>query len=280
MNIRNLFKTIIFGAFAICISPLLHADLVWTQDKGWVVEGGVLANVLGEATQVKNALEAMNEGKKAQDAGNNWLAMGYYKTVVQDFPDSIFAPEAYFQLSKVYLARGQFWEAYTSLQEIVKKYPDYPRFDLVIGAEYNVASVIQGGATPYLWGWFPWFTDYNEAIKIYESVIKDAPYSDYAPIALMNIALVGEQEEKFDVAFDALDRLINTYPNSMFASDAYMQMAKLYRNMVYGPEYDQAPTRNAISFYQDYLTLFPQFEQKITSSSICFPHFSQYSITG
>jgi len=232
--------------------------LVWTQDKGWVVEGGVLANVLGEATQVKNALEAMNEGKKAQDAGNNWLAMGYYKTVVQDFPDSIFAPEAYFQLSKVYLARGQFWEAYTSLQEIVKKYPDYPRFDLVIGAEYNVASVIQGGATPYLWGWFPWFTDYNEAIKIYESVIKDAPYSDYAPIALMNIALVGEQEEKFDVAFDALDRLINTYPNSMFASDAYMQMAKLYRNMVYGPEYDQAPTRNAISFYQDYLTLFPQ----------------------
>ena len=28
--------------------------------------------------------------------------------------------------------------------------------------------------------------------------------------------------------------------------------------MVEGPEYDQAPTRNAISFYQDYLILFPK----------------------
>ena len=85
MNIRNLFKTIIFGAFAICISPLLHADLVWTQDKGWVVEGGVLANVLGEATQVKNALEAMNEGKKAQDAGNNWFTNNFNLTNLFQF---------------------------------------------------------------------------------------------------------------------------------------------------------------------------------------------------
>jgi len=35
-------------------------------------------------------------------------------------------------------------------------------------------------------------------------------------------------------------------------------MAKVYNNMVSGPEYDQTPTRNAISFYQDYLILFPQ----------------------
>lgn len=258
MRISGFIKSLTFALLAAAFCCAARADLVWTPDRGWVVEGGVLANVLGEAVNVKNALEAMNEGKKAQDEGDNWLALGYYQTVVRDYPDSIFAPEAYFQLSKVYLSRGQFWNAYESLQEIVKRYPDYPRFDSVIGAEYNVASTIQSGATPYLWGWFPWFSDYNDAIKIYESVIQNAPYSDYAPIALMNIALIGEQEDKFEVAFDALDRLINSYPNSMFAPDAYMQMAKIYRNLVEGPEYDQSPTRNAISFYQDYLTLFPQ----------------------
>ena len=166
MRISGFIKSLTFALLAAAFCCAARADLVWTPDRGWVVEGGVLANVLGEAVNVKNALEAMNEGKKAQDEGDNWLALGYYQTVVRDYPDSIFAPEAYFQLSKVYLSRGQFWNAYESLQEIVKRYPDYPRFDSVIGAEYNVASTIQSGATPYLWGWFPWFSDYNDASTV------------------------------------------------------------------------------------------------------------------
>lgn len=238
-----------------------RAELVWTADKGWQVRGGVLANVVGENVNVQNALEAMNEGKKALDEGDYWVALGYYKIVVNDYPNSIFAPEAYYQMSQAYLKRGQFMNAYESLQEIVKKYPDYPRFNQIVGAQYDVAATIQGGATPYLWGWFPWFTNYNDAIKIYESVVKDAPYSDYSPIALMNISLIAESEDKPDTAFDALDRLINNYPNSMFASDAYLQMAKVYRSLVEGADYDQAPTRNAISFFRDYLILFPNESQ-------------------
>jgi len=200
----------------------------------------------------------LNEGKAAQDAEDYRTALGYYSVVVTDYPDSIFAPEAYYQMSKVYLARGEPEEAYDSLQEIIKRYPDYPKFNQIVGEEYNVASVIQRGDTPYLWGWFPWFTDYKLGIQIYESVVTNAPYSDYAPIALMNISLIAEDQEKYDVAFDALDRLINSYPNSMFTSDAYMQMAKVYQKLVAGPAYDQAPTRSAISFYQDYLILFPK----------------------
>ena len=253
----------IFFAFAaaLMLSCSLRADLVWTRDQGWQIQGGVLANVLGEVQNVSNALEAMNEGKKAQDEGDYWTAIGYYKIVTTGYPDSIFAPEAYYQMAKAYVARGQYFDAYLALQEVVKRYPDYPKFNQIIGEEFNVASIIQSGATPYIWGWFPWFTSYQDAIKIYESVVSNAPYSDYAPIALMNIALIAEDEDKFDMAFDALDRLINTYPNSMFTPDAYLQMAKVYRKLVEGPEYDQTPTRNAISFFRDYLILFPKEAQ-------------------
>lgn len=258
MRICNYIKSALAAAAAALAAQTALADLVWTADKGWQVQGGVIANVLGEEKNVTNALQAMNEGKKAQEDGSNRLALSYYKTVITQYPDSIFAPEAYYQMSLVYTNRGQFMDAFESLEEVVKRYPDYPKFNQIVGEEYNVASVIQGGATPYLWGWFPWFTNYNDAIKIYEGVVKNAPYSDYAPIALMNISLIAEQEDTPEVAFDALDRLINNYPNSMFAPDAYMQMAKVYRSMVEGPEYDQTPTRSAISFYQDYLILFPK----------------------
>lgn len=244
-------------AFAAC-AQCAYADLVWSKDRGWQVEGGVLSNIFGNTVNVENALQAMNEGKAAQEDGDLWTAISCYQLVVNEYPESIFAPEAYFQLGLVYTQRGQFEDAYNSFGEIIKRYPDYQKFNQVIGEQFKVAAMIQDGATPYLWGWFPWFTNYDDAIKFYEGIVKNAPYSDYAPIALMNISLVAADNGKPEVAEDALDRLINTYPNSLFTPDAYLQMARIFKDMVMGPEYDQDSTKKAISFYQDYLILFPQ----------------------
>ncbi len=243
---------------ALMASLSTRADLVWTADKGWQIEGGVLANVIGETSTVANAIEAMNSARAAQEKGRRYSALSYYKLVVADYPESIFAPEALFQMGKIYLERGQFPDAYESVEEIIKSYPDYPHFRRVIGLEYKIASEMQAGKTYYVGGWFPWFTSYRDILKYYESVITNAPYSDYAPIALMNIALLSEDEKEYDIAFDALERLINTYPDSLFTSDAYLQMAKVYRKLVSGPAYDQEPTKNAISFFQDYTILFPK----------------------
>lgn len=255
-------KAYIGLGFALALSCVFaRAELVWTRDAGWQVKGGVLANVMGENVNVSNALEAMNEGKAAFDNESYRSAIGYYSIVIERYPESLFAPEALMQISKAYTENGQFERAFNSLQEIVKRYPEYPNFNQVVGHGFKIASMIQGGATPYLWGWIPWFTDYNDAIKFYEKIVENAPFSDYAPIALMNISLVAEDLEKYEVAFDALDRLINTYPNSFLTSDAYLQMANVYRKLVAGPEYDQGPTRNAISFFQDYLILFPEESQ-------------------
>jgi DNA uptake lipoprotein len=74
----------------------------------------------------------------------------------------------------------------------------------------------------------------------------------------MNIALVAEETDEPDLAIDALDRLINYYPQSMLAPDAYYTMAQTYANLVKGAEYDQGSTRQAISYYEDFLILFPE----------------------
>ena len=238
-------------------SNVSHADLVWTQESGWQFEGGVLGGVLGESASAKNALEAMNKAKEAQLDDSLGTALSYYKLVVDEYPDSIFAPEAYFQMGELYLEMNMFTDSFNCYEKILKNYPDYPKFNLVIAQEYKIAQKIQSGATPYLWGWMPWFSDYNEAIKIYESVISNAPFSDYAPMALMNIAIVAQEIDRPELAIDALDRLINSYPQSMFTPDAYLQMAKTYRDMSEGPDYDQASVVKAKDFYQDFMILFP-----------------------
>ena len=252
--VRNILATT--ALLSVCSAAF--ADLVWSPDKGWEVRGGVLANVIGEKTAVSNAISAMNEARRAQEDGSRRTALSYYATVISEYPESIFAPEAYFQSAKLYLERGQFPSAYEYVEEIVKKYPDYPDHNKVIGLEYKIAADMQAGEIYFVQGWFPWFTSYKDIIKYYESVIKNAPYGDYAPIALMNISIVAEDEDQYDTAIDALERLINTYPESMFVSDAYIQMANVYKKLVAGPEYDQDPTRNAISFFQDFTILFPK----------------------
>ena len=116
MRICNYIKSAFAAAAACLAAQPASADLVWTADKGWQVQGGVIANVLGEEKNVTNALQAMNEGKKAQEDGSNRLALSYYKTVITQYPDSIFAPEAYYQMSLVYTNRGQFMDAFESLE--------------------------------------------------------------------------------------------------------------------------------------------------------------------
>ncbi|MBO6101814.1 MAG: tetratricopeptide repeat protein, partial [Opitutales bacterium] len=251
------FKTAALTA-ALFAANTLCAELVWTKDAGWRIEGGVLSGIFGENLSVETALQAMNEAKKFQDEGDNFGAINLYKKISADYAKSIFAPEALYQLGALYAEEGMFEDSFESLQKIIRDYPDYPRFNLVIGQQYKLAARIQAGQTPYLWGWMPWFTDYNLAIKIYEKVVSNAPYSDYAPLALMNIALIAEDLDKPEVAVDALDRIINTYPQNILTPDAYMQMAYTYRKIVEGPEYDQASVMKAIDYYQDFLILFPE----------------------
>ncbi len=250
------FKTL-FLATALSISANSYADLVWSAEQGWQVDGGVLAPVLGEGINVENALHGMNVAQVAMDEGDYSKALNIYLLITGDYPDSMFAPEAFYQMGIAYTKKHMFTEANKAFQTIIKRYPNYPKYNQVVAGQFNIAYAVQNGENPYLWGWLPWFRDENEAIKIYEEVVRNYPYSEYAQMALMNISVLAERNNKTEIAIDALDRLISSYPQSIFVPDAYLQLAKTYRNTVDGPAYDQANSKHAISFYSDYLLLFP-----------------------
>ncbi len=253
---KKYFKTLFLGT-VLAVSSSAYADLVWNAERGWQVDGGALAPILGEGINVENALHGMNVAQQAMDEGDYSKALDIYLLITGDYPDSMFAPEAFYQMGLAYTKKNMFTDADRAFKTIIRRYPNYPKYTQVVIAQFSIAYAIQNGERPYLWGWMPWFKDELNAIDIYESVVKNYPYSEYAQMSLMNISLVAERNGKSEVAIDALDRLISTYPQSVFVPDAYLQLAKTYRNTVEGPAYDQANTKHAISFYSDYLLLFP-----------------------
>jgi outer membrane protein assembly factor BamD len=108
-----------------------------------------------------------------------------------------------------------------------------------------------------LWGMLPGFTQRDKALEFFESILSNAPYSDYAPLSLMNIARGHQKLGNTESAIDALDRLINSYGQSLLAPDAYLKLAQTHASLVDGPHYDQGATKESITYFTDFMLLFP-----------------------
>jgi outer membrane protein assembly factor BamD len=177
--------------------------------------------------------------------------------VAKRYPNSVYAPEAYYRAAKLRLARKEYVKAFETFQEIVGRYPNTKRFNEVIGEQYRISSALLDGARNRSWGWFPGFRAREKSISYFETILINAPYSDYAPLSLMNIARGHQRLGNSPEAIDALDRMINTYPQSLLAPDAYIKIAQAHAKLVDGPYYDQAATKEAITYFTDFMLLFP-----------------------
>jgi len=213
--------------------------------------------IAGESDE-RAARDRLARGKSRMEAGNLGGAMRVFKKVAKEYPTSRAAGEALFLRGRIHMTRERWTKAFETLQEVVDRHPNFERFDRVISSQFECATALMEGARAKLFGLIPTFKQYREAMRQFEQIVRNAPYGDYAPLSLMNLALVAEQKDKPGEAIDALDRLINYYPQSMLAPDAYFTLAEVYANLVKGPEYDQGSTRQAISYYEDFLILFPE----------------------
>jgi outer membrane protein assembly factor BamD len=250
------FFTTIVLLWALFAGAWARADLVWEPATGWRVEGGALASFV-TTPEGKNAKSLMDEARRAEDAGRSRQALKTYNRVVKRYGSSVFAPEALYRSARIYEQRRQFTKAFRNLQRIIDEHPAYPRFTEVLGAEYRIAGRLVAGERPRYWGVIPGFRQREKGTEFLENVVTNAPFSEYAPIALMSAADAYTRSGDRDAAIDALDRMINNYPESFLTPDAYLKLAKSQASITQGPPYDQASTQLALTYFQDYLILYP-----------------------
>lgn len=242
-------------AVLLLLPARLAADLVWTPEGGWKVQGGVLAGFSGE--EGRNALDLMNRARSAEEAGNIGSAHRLYTNVSKKYPNSVYASEALFRTGLILQQRRQYHKAFQAYQTLVTVYPNSEKFNQVIGEQYRIASALADGKRAKSVWWLPGFRSRERAIAYFETIVMTAPYSDYAPLALMNAARGYKRMDETVAAIDALDRMISTYPRNVLTPDAYLKIAETHSSLVDGPAYDQASTKEAITYYEDYMILFP-----------------------
>lgn len=233
----------------------LHAELVWTPGQGWRIEGGALAGLVGD--EARNALELMNEARSAEENGGVRKALKQYKRVADRYPNSVYAAEALYRTGMIRMQRKEYYKAFEAYQNMLQRYPNSEKFSQVIAEQYRIASLLLDGSRSYMWGMIPGLKNRERAIEYFEQIVANAPYSDYAPLSLMNIARGHQKLKSTEEAIDALDRMINSYPQNLLTPDAYLKLAQTHASLVDGPYYDQASTKSSITYFEDYLIQFP-----------------------
>lgn len=248
-------RVLLFTLFSLGLAADLSAALVWSEETGYRIEGTDLSGLAGQ--DIQRATELMNKARWAEERGNLSSALRSYKRVAKRFPNSLYAPEALYRQGHLRLKRRQYYKAFESFQSVMSLYSNYERFNEVLATQFSIAEDLMNGARNYYWGWLPSFRSKERSITYFEWVTANAPYSDYAPLALMNVARTHQQLNNTPYAIDALDRLINNYSQSLLAPDAYLALAQTHASLVDGPAYDQESTREAITYFEDFMILFP-----------------------
>jgi outer membrane protein assembly factor BamD len=256
LHSSRLLRALTVLIFTWLLAAVARADLVWSPTTGWRVEGGALSGLAGP--QGRNALDTMNKARTNEEKGSLGSAISQYNSVGKKYPNSIYAPEALYRSGMLYLKRRQYNKAFDSFQQVLSRYPNTRRFNEIVGEQYRIASaLLDGSRNRIMFGLLPGFQQREKSIEYFETILANAPYSDYAPLALMNIARGHSYLRETAEAIDALDRMINTYPQSILTPDAYLKLAQTHAKLVDGPYYDQASTKESITYFTDFMLLFP-----------------------
>ncbi|BET67696.1 hypothetical protein ASA1KI_26140 [Opitutales bacterium ASA1] len=211
--------------------------------------------------EAQAAAELLAKGQEQEARGNLGAALKTYKRVFKRYPRSASAPEAYYRTAQIELKRDRPVQAFEAIDAILRAYPSYGKFNELVAEEYRIAYELVNGKRLRMFRVLPGFANEDRGIFFMERLIFNAPFSDYAPLALMNIAEAHSRAGRTEEAIATLDRLITNYPNSILAPEGYLRMAEVHEQTVDGPYYDQAATRESINYYQDFLILFPRHEE-------------------
>jgi len=187
-------------------------------------------------------------------------AIKEFKKLLKHYPRSKEAPEAQFHIAQCYEKMGNLYAAFKGYQLVIDKYPFSDRSAEIVGRQYAIGVRILEGKEERnkflnaLAG-----ADYN-VIDIFRTVIKNAPYGEYAGPSQYKIALYLLEQKLYHEARDEFEKVVNDYPNTEWAKAAKYQIAITDSQRSSGAQYDQKITQAAVEEFKDFVKNYPDAE--------------------
>ena len=187
-------------------------------------------------------------------------AIKEFEKLIKHYPKAREAPEAQYYIGLCFEDQGALFEAFKAYQKVVEQYPFSERAAEIVHKQYDIGLKLLEGAqgrnkvVSALSG-----TNYN-VIEIFQTVIKNAPYGELAPLAQYKIGLYLMENRLYQEARDEFEKVINDYPQSEWVKAAKYQIAVADSQRSTDVQYDQKITQSAVEEFKDFLEVYPEAE--------------------
>lgn len=230
------------------------AALFFRQGEGWTSEAEDAGQIEATASAQLQKAEAL------ENEGDYKKALGAYRGLVRKFPTSGVAPKTLIKMGAMYEKLGDNDNAYAAYKKYLKVYPRGQEFDEAVAGEFGIGKRYLEGARKRVMG-VPTLPSMTRAQEIFEEIVKNAPYSKYAPLSQFNIGLAQEKQGNVTGAIAAYQVVISKYSNDPVAADAQYQIAYTYLDQSRDGSYNQQARTKSREAFEDFIARYPQSEK-------------------
>jgi outer membrane protein assembly factor BamD len=228
----------------------------------------VAPSTLGTVSRAPEFTDEASAFQAAEDfyaAKNYESALSTYKRFLKAYPSSKLASKAQLQIADILLIQGRWNASFDAYQTLITRYPDTPEFEGAVARQVLIANsyldmkkvMVLGYGVPV-----PGITGIEKAAKMYQTILKNAPYSIYAPITQFNLGLAFQRGRKIKEAREAYQKVLDKYPNSDVCDDALYQIAYIYMQLgLTSSSQDLSALILSRETFEDFLLQYPKSEK-------------------
>ena len=235
-------------------APPACAAVIYRPGEGFHGEdedSGALEQSASEQLKKAQALEADGRPKKA---------IGAYRALIKGYPGSGACPQAQFKIAELCEQVGEPERAFKAYGQYITDYPRGKEFDTVVERQFGIAKAFLNGERRKLFG-VKTFSSMERAQKMFEEIVKNAPYSKFAPLSQFNIGMAQEKQGRYPEALAAYQLAVDKYPNDDVAADAQYQIGYVQLHLIDTGSNDRAARVKARDAFEDFVVRYPQSEK-------------------
>lgn len=206
---KKLLVTILFGVFLMGWPSFLYGYWEWTPKTGkWINPKYAVKDTDKEQWEYAESFRI---------AGNNEVALREYSKLVKHYPLSPYAPEALFESAKIYLKSGDREESFKKLDEIITRYPDYPKIEQVLKMQREISLDILNKKQFKL---FDRLKDPSKKYEIVSRAIEADPFNQETPEIALALASKYAKSGEMEKAISLYEKVIRDFPSTKWEEKA------------------------------------------------------------
>ncbi len=177
--------------------------------------------------QEGEASAMLAEARAAQTAGNGSRASTIYDSIVKRYPFTQAAAEAAYARALIARGSGNLKNSFDAFQRFITDYRSSPRFSDAIEQQFEIAEEAKGGKKQRSKILIPMKMGSEDVVEMYRTIINNAPFGKFAPLAQFSIGEVYQDRGDKDLAVTAYQAVVDNYPNSKQAGEAQFRIGSI-----------------------------------------------------